>query len=175
MGLLITFSVLNSMVTLLFCLWERDTSKMADFSSLGLSDWLINQCKQLGIHKATPVQENCVPAILQGKLASWLAHVNVIKQLCHINILWLIFSTFIKKLCSTVAPRVTTCRYVLFIGRDCMGCAKTGSGKTAAFVLPVLQKLSEDPYGIYCLVLTPTRSVLFKVEPGRTQLKCGGH
>lgn len=41
-----------------------------------------------------------------------------------------------------------------------MGCAKTGSGKTAAFVLPVLQKLSEDPYGIFCLVLTPTRSVL---------------
>lgn len=45
-------------------------------------------------------------------------------------------------------------------GRDCMGCAKTGSGKTAAFVLPVLQKLSEEPYGIFCLVLTPTRSVL---------------
>lgn len=38
-----------------------------------------------------------------------------------------------------------------------MGCAKTGSGKTAAFVLPVLQKLSEDPYGVFCLVLTPTR------------------
>jgi len=38
-----------------------------------------------------------------------------------------------------------------------MGCAKTGSGKTAAFVLPVVQKLSEDPYGVFCLVLTPTR------------------
>lgn len=47
----------------------------------------------------------------------------------------------------------------LYPGRDCMGCAKTGSGKTAAFVLPVLQKLSEDPYGIFCLVLTPTRLV----------------
>ncbi|XP_003974400.1 probable ATP-dependent RNA helicase DDX49 [Takifugu rubripes] len=86
---------------------------MADFSSLGLSDWLIKQCKQLGIQKATPVQENCVPAILQG--------------------------------------------------RDCMGCAKTGSGKTAAFVLPVLQKLSEDPYGIFCLVLTPTRELAYQI------------
>lgn len=42
-------------------------------------------------------------------------------------------------------------------GRDCIGCAKTGSGKTAAFALPILQKLSEDPFGIFALVLTPTR------------------
>lgn len=48
-------------------------------------------------------------------------------------------------------------------GRDCLGCAKTGSGKTAAFVLPVLQKLSEDPYGIFCLVLTPTRELAYQI------------
>lgn len=42
-------------------------------------------------------------------------------------------------------------------GNNCIGCAKTGSGKTAAFALPILQKLSEDPYGIFALVLTPTR------------------
>ncbi|RXN31902.1 putative ATP-dependent RNA helicase DDX49 [Labeo rohita] len=47
--------------------------------------------------------------------------------------------------------------------RDCMGCAKTGSGKTAAFVLPVLQKLSEDPYGVFCLVLTPTRELAYQI------------
>lgn len=38
-----------------------------------------------------------------------------------------------------------------------MGNAKTGSGKTIAFAIPILQKLSVDPYGIYALVLTPTR------------------
>lgn len=86
---------------------------MADFSSLGLSDWLVKQCQQMGINKPTAVQVNCVPAILQG--------------------------------------------------RDCMGCAKTGSGKTAAFVLPVLQKLSEEPYGIFCLVLTPTRELAYQI------------
>ncbi|XP_017582998.1 PREDICTED: probable ATP-dependent RNA helicase DDX49, partial [Corvus brachyrhynchos] len=48
-------------------------------------------------------------------------------------------------------------------GRDCRGCAKTGSGKTAAFVLPVLQVLSEDPYGIFCLVLTPTRELAYQI------------
>lgn len=42
-------------------------------------------------------------------------------------------------------------------GSDCIGCAKTGSGKTAAFALPILQKLSEDPYGVFGLVVTPTR------------------
>jgi len=43
------------------------------------------------------------------------------------------------------------------LGRDCIGNAKTGSGKTIAFAIPILQKLSEDPYGIFALVLTPTR------------------
>lgn len=56
-------------------------------------------------------------------------------------------------------------------GRDCLGCAKTGSGKTAAFVLPVLQVLSEDPYGIFCLVLTPTR---YRAAPLRAQPGPGG-
>jgi ATP-dependent RNA helicase DDX49/DBP8 len=42
-------------------------------------------------------------------------------------------------------------------GRDCIGNAKTGSGKTIAFALPILRALSRDPYGIYALVLTPTR------------------
>ena len=46
-------------------------------------------------------------------------------------------------------------------GRDCIGNAKTGSGKTIAFALPILQKLSVDPYGIFALVLTPTRYRIF--------------
>src|SRR4051794_13177955 len=46
-------------------------------------------------------------------------------------------------------------------GKDCIGGAKTGSGKTAAFALPILQKLSEDPFGVFALILTPTRCVIF--------------
>ncbi|KAF9462588.1 DEAD-domain-containing protein [Collybia nuda] len=52
----------------------------------------------------------------------------------------------------------------LLAGRDCIGNAKTGSGKTIAFALPILQKLSEDPYGIYALVLTPTRELAFQIS-----------
>lgn len=45
----------------------------------------------------------------------------------------------------------------LISGRDCIGGAKTGSGKTIAFAAPILQKWSQDPYGIFALILTPTR------------------
>ncbi|KAF8351514.1 P-loop containing nucleoside triphosphate hydrolase protein [Amanita rubescens] len=51
----------------------------------------------------------------------------------------------------------------LLAGRDCIGNAKTGSGKTIAFALPILQRLSIDPYGIYALVLTPTRELAFQI------------
>ncbi|XP_071434290.1 probable ATP-dependent RNA helicase DDX49 isoform X1 [Pithys albifrons albifrons] len=60
-------------------------------------------------------------------------------------------------------PVQAACIPAVLQGRDCMGCAQTGSGKTAAFVLPVLQVLAEDPYGIFCLVLTPTRELASQI------------
>ncbi|OWK51301.1 putative ATP-dependent RNA helicase DDX49 [Lonchura striata] len=60
-------------------------------------------------------------------------------------------------------PVQAACIPAVLQGRDCLGCAQTGSGKTAAFVLPVLQLLSEDPYGIFCLVLTPTRELAYQI------------
>src|SRR5690242_8939598 len=48
-------------------------------------------------------------------------------------------------------------------GADVLGRAKTGSGKTAAFALPILQKLSQDPFGIFAIVLTPTRELAFQI------------
>lgn len=56
------------------------------------------------------------------------------------------------------------CIPAILEGKDVIGCAKTGSGKTLAFALPILQKLSEDPYGIFALVLTPTRELAFQVK-----------
>ncbi|OCH92184.1 DEAD-domain-containing protein [Obba rivulosa] len=52
----------------------------------------------------------------------------------------------------------------LLTGEDCIGNAKTGSGKTIAFALPILQKLAVDPYGIFALVLTPTRELAFQIS-----------
>lgn len=48
-------------------------------------------------------------------------------------------------------------------GRDVLGLAQTGSGKTAAFALPILQRLAEDPYGVLALVVTPTRELAFQL------------
>ena len=42
-------------------------------------------------------------------------------------------------------------------GRDIIGLAQTGSGKTAAFALPILQSLWEKPQPFFALVLAPTR------------------
>ncbi len=56
-------------------------------------------------------------------------------------------------------------------GRDLLGCAMTGSGKTAAFLLPVLQRLSGKPRGTTrALVLTPTRELAAQVEEERRAL-----
>jgi len=42
-------------------------------------------------------------------------------------------------------------------GRDCIGGSRTGSGKTVAFTVPILQQWARDPSGIFAVVLTPTR------------------
>lgn len=60
---------------------------------------------------------------------------------------------------SSPTPVQAACVPPILAGRDCVGVAKTGEGKTLAFALPILQTLSVDPYGIYALVLTPTREL----------------
>jgi ATP-dependent RNA helicase DDX49/DBP8 len=39
-------------------------------------------------------------------------------------------------------------------GRDCIGGSRTGTGKTVAFSVPILQKWAEDPCGIFALIIT---------------------
>ncbi len=58
---------------------------------------------------------------------------------------------------------------VLLERRDLLGCAQTGTGKTAAFATPILQLLHQDelyvkgPAGIKALVLTPTRELAIQI------------
>ena len=52
-------------------------------------------------------------------------------------------------------------------GRDVLGCAQTGTGKTCAFAAPILQRLSEksvQPRVIRALILTPTRELAIQIQ-----------
>jgi len=52
----------------------------------------------------------------------------------------------------------------LMRGRDVLGAAATGSGKTAAFLLPILHELSKRPRGTTrALVLAPTRELAAQI------------
>lgn len=48
-------------------------------------------------------------------------------------------------------------------GRDCIGGSRTGSGKTVAFAVPILQQWARDPSGIYAVILTPTRELALQI------------
>jgi len=58
---------------------------------------------------------------------------------------------------------------ILLAGRDIMGCAQTGTGKTAAFAIPILQRLTQIPRtsgnrSIRSLIVTPTRELAIQIE-----------
>ena len=88
------------------------------FASLGLSDALVRAVAATGYTTPTPVQQQAVPAVLEG--------------------------------------------------RDLMVAAQTGTGKTAGFTLPLLQRLSEGTPAparqVRALVLTPTRELAAQVH-----------
>jgi superfamily II DNA/RNA helicase len=53
----------------------------------------------------------------------------------------------------------------IIAGKDLIGCAQTGTGKTAAFLLPILHDLSEDRReGIQTVILVPTRELATQID-----------
>ncbi|WP_321330913.1 DEAD/DEAH box helicase [uncultured Bacteroides sp.] len=54
---------------------------------------------------------------------------------------------------------------ILLQGNDLLGCAQTGTGKTAAFSIPILQKLykTDNRKGIKALIITPTRELAIQI------------
>ena len=72
---------------------------------------------------------------------------------------------------------------VILSGKDLLGCAQTGTGKTAAFALPIIQKLHEEfkyeeVKPVRFLILTPTRELAMQIRNNirtytlGTKLKC---
>ncbi len=58
-------------------------------------------------------------------------------------------------------------------GRDLIGLAQTGTGKTAAFTLPIIDRLLEGPRRTRVLILTPTRELAAQVEESFTKYSKG--
>lgn len=86
---------------------------MTTFSELGLSKPLLEALTHLGYKDPTPIQEQAIPELLQG--------------------------------------------------RDVIGQAQTGTGKTAAFGLPLLEYVDPEDREVQALVLTPTRELCIQV------------
>ena len=55
------------------------------------------------------------------------------------------------------------CIPAILNGRSVIAASATGTGKTAAFALPIIQELSRDPYGIFALIITPTRELAIQM------------
>jgi ATP-dependent RNA helicase DeaD len=86
---------------------------MPTFKDLGLSESTLEALVHLGYERPTPIQEQAVPPLLEGK--------------------------------------------------DVIGQAQTGTGKTAAFGLPMVEYIDPDHAAVQALVLTPTRELCIQV------------
>lgn len=83
------------------------------FEELGLHDQLLEALSYMGFEQATPIQEQAIPPILQG--------------------------------------------------RDLIACAQTGTGKTGAFTIPLLQLLSEHR-DRGAMIIVPTRELAIQID-----------
>ena len=87
------------------------------FEDLDLTDNILDALYDMRFEECTPIQENCIPPILEG--------------------------------------------------RDVLGVAQTGTGKTAAYLLPILSKLDSGNYpkdAVNCVVMSPTRELAQQID-----------
>ena len=88
------------------------------FKALGVINPILRALKELNYQQPTPIQEQAIPLLLDGK--------------------------------------------------DLLGCAQTGTGKTAAFAVPLIQhmvnKRVNGPRAIRCLILAPTRELAIQIN-----------
>jgi len=72
---------------------------------------------------------------------------------------------------SNPTPIQIKCIPLILSGNDLIGCAETGTGKTAAFLLPIIHNLNAQKRpGIRVLVLAPTRELALQIQKNYTEL-----
>ncbi|KAF3914815.1 hypothetical protein ABW20_dc0103077 [Dactylellina cionopaga] len=67
-------------------------------------------------------------------------------------------------------PIQAACIPEILKGKNCIGGSRTGSGKTVAFAVPILQMWAHDPFGVFALILTPTRELALQLAEQFTAL-----
>lgn len=111
---------------------SAETSGVQDdeltFRDIGVSEWLDAVLRSLAIVRPTPVRETADHARAVGS-ASLLC-----SQCCHERRAIVVRPIRLPQVQRQTIPEILK-------GRDIIGCAQTGSGKTAAFVIPILQKV----------------------------------
>ena len=65
---------------------------------------------------------------------------------------------------TTPTPVQSTYIPEILAGKEVQARAPTGTGKTAAYVIPLVELLSRDPFGVFGLVITPTRELAMQIE-----------
>jgi ATP-dependent RNA helicase DDX47/RRP3 len=111
---------------------------------------LCEACERLKWKQPTKIQQEAIPLALGG-----MEHVRAAASNRHVpgvgvSIVGVVLPVRIRQCTSII---------VCYVGNDVIGLAETGSGKTAAFALPILQALLDSPQRLFALVLTPTRSL----------------
>jgi ATP-dependent RNA helicase DDX49/DBP8 len=103
------------------------------------------KAKQNGVQPAAKVSTAIQHPVVPSKQAVSFASIDVAP--------WLVAS-----LASMEIKRPTgiqaSCIPEILKGKDCIGGSRTGTGKTVAFSVPILQKWAEDPSGIFAVIIT---------------------
>ncbi|KAF1996505.1 ATP-dependent RNA helicase-like protein dbp8 [Amniculicola lignicola CBS 123094] len=132
---------------------EEELESIAPSSLPALTISRVQAKKPESVPKPKEVPES-VAAVLSGDEKTTFASIEVAP--------WLIAS-----LASMEIKRPTgiqkSCIPEILKGRDCIGGSRTGTGKTVAFAVPILQKWAEDPMGIFAVVITPTRELAIQI------------
>lgn len=61
------------------------------------------------------------------------------------------------------SPVQAHCIPAILSGKHIFAEAPTGSGKTMCYLLPIIEKIREDPYGVFALIVVPTRELVHQV------------
>lgn len=90
----------------------------------------------------------------------------------NLNIIVPILKALEQQNYSTPTPIQEQAIPIILSGKDLIGCAQTGTGKTAAFAIPILQQLAKKPAkqskAIRSLILTPTRELAIQINDNFT-------